>query len=89
MERVTISVEDTFDFLHWESVKLDGVVIGFISRNKEVDLDYHFRALRVPQWAAHLDYEQKFCGYADSLIGAHNLAQVYANHLIQTKETLL
>jgi hypothetical protein len=83
MERVTITVEATPDFLHWESIKLDERPIGYISRNYEVDLDYRFRAFKFPQWAPHLEYEQKFCGYSNTLTGAHNIAQMYANYLIE------
>ena len=82
MQRVTINVEDSCDFLHWESVHLDGVPIGVISRNKEIDLDYYFQAFGVPQWIAKLEYAEDFCDYSDTLIGAHNLAQAYANYLI-------
>jgi len=83
MERVTITVEDANDFLHLECIKLDEKPIGFISRNYEVDLDYHFRAFKFPYWALNLYYEQKFCGYSNTLTGARNIAQIYANYLIE------
>lgn len=82
MERITITVEDSFDFLHWEVVRLDGEPIGVISKNTELDSDFGFRAFRIPSWPAKMEYEDRFCGYADTLIGAHNLAQAYANHLL-------
>jgi len=82
MERITITVEDSLDFLHWETVRLDGEPIGVISKNTEVDLDFFFRAFHMPSWPDRMEYVAEFCGYADTLIGAHNLAQRYANHLI-------
>jgi hypothetical protein len=83
MERVTITVEDAPYPFHWESIKLDEKPIGFISMNYEVNPDYHFRAFKFPHWAPHLDYEQKFCGCSNTLTGARNIAQIYANYLIE------
>jgi hypothetical protein len=80
--RVKITVDESVNFLHWETVFLDYRRIGCISRNMETDLDYYFRAYSQPIWAGRLEYEDEFCGYADNLTGAHNLAQAYANHLI-------
>lgn len=45
--------------------------------------DYCFSALRHPKEPyEHFD-AHKFDGYADTLAGAHNLAQAYANYLIK------
>ena len=81
-----------------ESVMLDGKKIGFIFRDGEPSpyriargytptlrspSDYSFTALRHPKEPyEHFD-AHKFDGYADTLIGAHNLAQAYANYLIK------
>jgi len=45
--------------------------------------DYYFTALRHPGEPDEHFNSGKFCGYAVTLAGAHNLAQAYANYLIK------
>lgn len=84
-DRVSITVENlpNLSFLYWETVKLDGKIIGTIGRNTLVEDNFYFSALKFPVWLATIEHELKFCGHAETLIGAHNLAQTYANWLIE------
>jgi hypothetical protein len=85
--RVTIEIckDERISFLHWEVVKLDNLPIGMIRRNLEIEQDYLFSAIADPEikCIGQTFYAPYFCGYEKTLTGAHNLAQTYANWLIE------